>query len=245
MTRRARLELFLAASEMPVAVLALLIAPAIVLQSHARSVALREVAYAANWSIWLALCGECVLKLWFAADRRRFLRTAWVDLLIVALSAPVTMPGGLEGTAAARLIGMLRFARGATVAAMGLRLVRHILHPGRFHYVALTTLVVVGFGALGIFAFEGGTNVRIRTFGDAIWWSVVTATTVGYGDVSPVTIEGRVIAVGLMLLGIGFIGIFTATVSNVFFDQGRVNDVEARLARIEAKLDAVAAAKSA
>jgi hypothetical protein len=42
-----------------------------------------------------------------------------------------------------------------------------------------------------------------------------------------------------MLLGIGFVGIFTATISNVFFDQGRVNVLEDRLARIEAKLDAL------
>jgi voltage-gated potassium channel len=70
-----------------------------------------------------------------------------------------------------------------------------------------------------------------------LWWSVVTATTVGYGDVSPVTPEGKFIAVGLMLLGIGFVGVFTATISSEFFDHGRVNQVEERLARIEAKLD--------
>lgn len=134
---------------------------------------------------------------------------------------------------------MLRFIRGAVVAALGLRITRHILRPHRFHYVALTTAVVVGLGALGIFAFECGQNPRIQTFGDAVWWAVVTATTVGYGDVSPVTAEGRVIAVSLMLLGIGFVGIFTATISNFFFDQGRVNGLEDRLARIEAKLDAL------
>jgi voltage-gated potassium channel len=74
-----------------------------------------------------------------------------------------------------------------------------------------------------------------------LWWSVVTATTVGYGDVSPVTAEGRVIAVGLMLLGIGFVGVFTAAISSEFFDHGRVNHVEERLARIEAKLDLIQA----
>jgi hypothetical protein len=61
-------------------------------------------------------------------------------------------------------------------------------------------------------------------------------TTVGYGDVSPVTTEGRFIATALMLVGIGFIGVFTATITSFFFDQGRTEDVEelrAQLRRIE------------
>ena len=57
------------------------------------------------------------------------------------------------------------------------------------------------------------------------------------------TRKRRLIAVGLMLLGIGFIGVFTATISTFFFDQGRVNQVEERLARIEAKLDSLVAAR--
>lgn len=240
--RSARFDRFVAITELPIAILALLIAPAIVLEGHAKTIAVREIAHAVNWVVWLAFCGEYVGKLLLAPNRTQYFRNAWFDLFIVLLSPPLLIPVWLEGTPAARLIGLLRFARGATVAAMGLRLASHILRPHRFHYVALTTAVVVGLGALGIFAAESGTNVRIQTVGDAVWWSVVTATTVGYGDVSPVTSEGRLIAVILMLLGIGFIGVFTATVSNFFFDQGRVTGVEDRLARIEAKLDALAAA---
>jgi voltage-gated potassium channel Kch len=71
-------------------------------------------------------------------------------------------------------------------------------------------------------------------------WAIVTTTTVGYGDVSPVTGEGRLIAVALMLVGISFIGVFTAAVTSYFFDQGRSVDVEAlkrKLDQIDAKLD--------
>src|SRR5438034_185185 len=74
-------------------------------------------------------------------------------------------------------------------------------------------------------AVEGGQNEHIKTVYDALWWAIVTTTTVGYGDVSPVTPEGRLIAVGLMIVGIGFIGIFTATVTSFFFQQERSADV--------------------
>ena len=64
----------------------------------------------------------------------------------------------------------------------------------------------------------------------ALWWGVVTLTTVGYGDVTPVTQEGRIAAMALMLLGIGLFGAITATITSYFL----TND----LRRVEAKLDA-------
>src|SRR5262249_22705321 len=162
-------------------------------------------------------------------------REAWLDLVIVVLSMPIPLASPLEWMPA-RVVGLLRFLRGAALAAIGLRMRSHILRPNRLHYAVVMTAAIVGLRALGSFSVEHGVNPRIQSFGDALWWSVVTATTVGYGDVSPVTAEGRLIAVGLMFIGIAFIGVFTATVSSFFFDQGRVNQVEERLARIEAKL---------
>jgi voltage-gated potassium channel len=131
------------------------------------------------------------------------------------------------------------------VAAIGLKEAREAFKHRRFHYVALTTVVVVGLGAVGIFAVERGENKAITTIGDAFWWAIVTTTTVGYGDVSPVTTEGRLIAVALMVLGIGFIGVLTATITSFFLDPVKATEhtsqVEERLARIEEKLDALMA----
>lgn len=102
-------------------------------------------------------------------------------------------------------------------------------------------VAVVLMGALGVFIFESDSNKAIGSFGDALSWAVVTATTVGYGDVSPVTLAGRLIAVVLMLTGIGVIGVFTATVASLFFEQDRteLGEVQTRLDAIGRKLDAI------
>lgn len=112
----------------------------------------------------------------------------------------------------------------------------------QFHFVALVAVVAVCLGGLGIHSVEGGENTHIQSYGDGLWWAIVTVTTVGYGDISPTTTEGRVIATCLMLLGIGVIGAFTATVASFFVQQEEGSElaaIEARLARLEQKLDAL------
>jgi voltage-gated potassium channel len=231
-------------AELPLALLALLIIPALLIEDRAEDVRLREVALAINWFVWVAFCADYVVKLALAPSRRRFVRTAWFDLLIIALSPPFLVPQTLQGVRAVRavrILRLLRFVRAAAVAAMGLRFASDALRHRRFHYVALTTVVVVGLGAVGIFLVERGENRAIQSIGDALWWAVVTVTTVEYGDVSPVTTEGRLIAVVLMIVGIGFLGMFTATLTSLFVEreQPPASTVDRRLDRIEAKLDAL------
>lgn len=74
-------------------------------------------------------------------------------------------------------------------------------------------------------AERGRPGAIIVSFGDAVWWAVTTVTTVGYGDLYPVTTEGRLIAVGLMVAGIALIGVVTASVATWLID--RVRQVEA------------------
>ena len=60
------------------------------------------------------------------------------------------------------------------------------------------------------------TEDGVRTFGDGIWWALVTVTTVGYGDITPATTLGRFVASALMFIGLGLIATVTAIVSAKF-----------------------------
>ena len=74
--------------------------------------------------------------------------------------------------------------------------------------------LAVGLGALAVLDAErDAPEANITTFGDALWWACATVTTVGYGDHYPVSGEGRVVAVVLMVVGIGVVGAVTASVA--------------------------------
>ena len=81
----------------------------------------------------------------------------------------------------------------------------------------------------------------VRDLGDGIWWALVTITTVGYGDITPVTTLGRVVASSLMLLGLGLIATITAIVSSKFIqnfvDHHTNDDVLEKLDEMQLELD--------
>jgi voltage-gated potassium channel len=142
-----------------------------------------------------------------------------------------------------------------------LRLVGSVFRRGNLARFLLAAGILVLNGAAIVYLFENGAKgSNIQTFGESVWWSVVTVTTVGYGDFFPVTPAGRVTAVFIMAIGILTLAVVTAQVASSFVDQGArrrapdgpepgtdgsngpaLADLDRRLARIEALLAANAA----
>jgi voltage-gated potassium channel len=92
------------------------------------------------------------------------------------------------------------------------------LRRGNIGRLIIITICIIFLGTTGMLLFEGK-NENINSIGDAIWWSFVTITTVGYGDIFPETIGGRLMGVVVMIFGIGFLGMFTATIASAFVER--------------------------
>jgi voltage-gated potassium channel len=155
-------------------------------------------------------------------NKRNFLKWGWIDLVSSIPSFPFVRFGRLF-----RLVRILRILR----AFRSLRvLIKHIFRnrvQGTMSLVVIITCLVVIFSSISILIVEKDPNSNIKTGEDAIWWSLVTVTTVGYGDKYPVTTEGRIIAAVLMFVGVGMFGTFTAYVAS-WFTAGALNENEKR-----------------
>ena len=174
----------------------------------------------ADYAIWAAFAGEYFAKLYLAVDRRHFFKHHLLDLAVVAV--PILRPLRL-----ARLFRLVRLGRVVLVLAGGLRRARTALTHHGLHFVLLAVTVIVVAGAALELALERNSpGAMIHNYGDALWWAVVTVTTVGYGDKVPVTGTGRVVAVVLMLTGIGLVGVVTATVASYFVQEQSRTEID-------------------
>lgn len=108
--------------------------------------------------------------------------------------------------------------------------------------LALMTLLMLFLTSTLILYMENDPQADIRTPLDAVWWSVVTMTTVGYGDMVPVTFSGRVLAIFVMIYGVAFYGSVSGLLASylIELDDGQKDDqVQKRLRAIERKLDEI------
>ncbi len=132
------------------------------------------------------------------------------DLIVVIATAPWFL---LPGFQAGRFVVLLRLVRLARliVASKGSR--RLFQRLGR---VAILAVGVTFFGSVVAYYAEHPTNPEFATFGDALWWGVVTLTTVGYGDVVPKTPTGRWAAVMIMVTGVAVLGVLSGSLASFF-----------------------------
>ncbi|MDX1467785.1 MAG: ion channel [Acidimicrobiia bacterium] len=212
--------------ELPVLIAALAVVPVIYIEETSTSTTMLAIADIANWLIWLAFAVEytVVMTLTSPGLRWAYTKKSWLDVLVIVLSMPL-LPALLASsrllrlTRLARVFRLLKLVRLAAVLTRAGRSAGVIFKKRGLGYIVLLT-VIVALGIGGVFAIIEGVNIF-----DGLWWAVVTLTTVGYGDVFPITPAGRVAASLLMLLGIGFVAVITASVAAYF-----VEDEEAQLA---------------
>jgi voltage-gated potassium channel len=164
---------------------------------------------------------EFIIRFKKSENKLQFMKWGWIDLLS---SIPM-----LDCFRVGRSMRLLRLLRVLKAFRSTKNLVNHIFANkvnGAFASISTIAILLVIFSALAILQVETDPNSNIKTAEDAIWWSYVTVTTVGYGDKFPVTTEGRIIASVLMTAGVGLFGTFTAFVSSWFLAEKKEEESE-------------------
>lgn len=119
-----------------------------------------------------------------------------------------------------RLARLLRLVRAFAGVYRALSSVPAVAQHRGMSLLLVAWAAVMVICSLALYAAEHGVNAAVGSPLDALWWGVVTLTTVGYGDVFPITGEGRLAAAVLMLLGIGLFSAITAIVTSFLLSDG-------------------------
>lgn len=187
--------------------------------------AAREMMQYIDWGVCSVFLLDFCLRLARAPSKAKFMRWGWVDLLSCI---PVNAFALGRAVRIVQIIRLLRVFRSA-------RALMAWLHQHRAQSMAgstvLMALVLLIFSVIAILVVEHDPQSNIKTPLDALWWGVTTMTTVGYGDHYPVTAEGRLVAMLLMITGVGIFGVLTGLFAR-FFVEPEMKQDEVNLGKV-------------
>lgn len=156
-----------------------------------------------------------IIKCFLAKDWKKFILKNKIDY-VALFPFQFFMTGALGS--------IFKLARVVTYFFRIIDNMKVFLFTTGFFQIIVSTGIITFMGSLAIYVFERE-GESISSYGDALWLSLVTLTTVGYGDMSPKTSAGKVIAIFLMLTGIGFLSMLTSTISSYIISLKEIREI--------------------
>jgi len=166
----------------------------------------------ADTTVCIIFFVDFIGSLWRAENRwKYFLTWGWLDLISSIPYIEIFRWGR-----AARILRVLRIIRSIRASRLLASFILRKRKQSAFLSVTLLVILLITISSVAILQFETSTGSNITGPEDAIWWSLVTLTTVGYGDRFPITFEGRIIGVFLMIAGVGLFGTLSGFIASWF-----------------------------
>ncbi|MBE9560053.1 MAG: two pore domain potassium channel family protein [Proteobacteria bacterium] len=177
-----------------------------------------------DWAVWLFFMFETVLLTSLVENKIRYLRSNWMNLLIISMGVPLLWGGGTYAA-------ILRSLRLLLIFPLLLNLTATVRKVLARNYLGSVLLVALAFTLLSGLLIAG-IDPSIENVWQGIWWAWVTVATVGYGDTVPQSAAGKVFGAVVILFGVGFFSLLTASFSAYFVSRGEIEIEEEELEEI-------------
>lgn len=166
-------------------------------------------------SIWIIFVIDYAARLILSQSKKIFIKNNVLDLIaIIPFNSALRILRSFKFLRLLKFMKILKMARLIALLGRFFKKIKTFLDINGFKYILLFSIVLIFIGGLSISYIDN------KTLSDGIWWAFVTTTTVGYGDISPSTNIGRIIACILMIVGVGLIGSLTSTITSYFMKFG-------------------------
>jgi voltage-gated potassium channel len=150
-------------------------------------------------------------------DRRQYMKDHWIDFIA---SIPI-----IEPIRYARIFHILRICRLFRSSQSVLKQIKKNRKEATIASILVLMVTLISLGSVFMLVFEGqNPNANIQTAGDAIWWAFVTISTVGYGDHYPITVAGKVLAVFIIISGVGIFGMISGLITSIITEPEKVRE---------------------
>ena len=178
-----------------------------------------------DWIIWLFFVLETVVLTSLVENKFRYTRSNWMNLLIIGTGLPLLWGGGTYAAIlrSLRLLLIFPLLLNASITA------RKVLARNYLGSVLLVALVFTLMSGL----LMAGIDPSIENVWQGIWWAWVTVATVGYGDIVPQSVAGKVFGAVVILFGVGFFSLLTASFSAYFVSRGEIEIEEEEIEEIK------------
>ncbi|MBP2030014.1 voltage-gated potassium channel [Methanohalophilus levihalophilus] len=183
--------------------------------------------------IWFIFLAEYLILITLHTNKSTYTRNNWFMVLILILTPPIIVPESFAALRSLRALRTLRVARGFRVLIAfhrGLKPISDIFQKNSLHYVTSVSVFLIVTAGVVFSHLE-----QMKPY-EGIWWALTTVTTVGYGDLYPESVEGRILAFFVMLIGIGFVSVLTANIAAYFVESDNENEKYATESDIKALL---------
>jgi voltage-gated potassium channel len=156
---------------------------------------------------------QFVFKIHSHENKREYIKEEWRGVIIDIIAM---MPYELLTFGSYGILRLLRLFRIFALFGKSRRNIFNFIEKTKMNYIFLSLLIIVIASSIAILVLEGSPTSQIQTPLDAVWYVVSTVTTVGYGNDLPVTFDGKILGIILMIVGVVFFSLVTATLSSWF-----------------------------
>ncbi|HFI0676701.1 TPA: potassium channel family protein, partial [Streptococcus suis] len=185
-----------------------------------------------DWILWFIFVCDYFANLYYSEDRVEYIQSHVLELIAI-----IPFDSVFSFLRLGRLARLFRLVRVTRIFALSSRFwdtINRLLHTNSLSKVLMLNISAVLVASLMLSVIER------KSFFDALWWSIVTMTTVGYGDIVPQDTISKIIAILLMLVGICTFGMVTSTITRFFTETERESKLDILLAKIDEQNETLA-----